>query len=266
METAYGTLAARRRDADWRALAEELDAWQISGRTATLWWRDDDAAAPSAALDRLLALQTRQRVPLSLAVVPAAAEPALDARLAEAGDGVAVLQHGYAHQNHAAAGAKKIELGGERPSAHVVSELAVGQQRLAHVRGWLPVLVPPWNRVAGHLVPMLPEIGFRGLSTFGARRRREPVAGLVQANTHVDPVNWRGGRSFVGEGVALDAAVAHLRARREGRADAGEPTGLLTHHLVDGAATWSFVEAFLERTTAHPAVAWLAGAAVFGAP
>ena len=266
MKTVYSTLALRRRDADWRALAEELDAWQSGDRTATLWWRDDDAAAPSAALDRLLALRARQRVPLSLAVVPAGAEPSLDARLAEAGDGVAVLQHGYAHQNHAAAGAKKIELGGERLSAHVVSELAVGQQRLEHVGGWLPVLVPPWNRIAAHLVPMLPEIGFRGLSTFGARHRREPVAGLVQANTHVDPVNWREGRSFVGTSAALNTAVAHLRARREGQADANEPTGLLTHHLVDDAATWSFVEAFVEQTTAHPAAAWLAGATVFGAP
>ncbi|MEK9660397.1 MAG: hypothetical protein VW644_01455, partial [Alphaproteobacteria bacterium] len=43
--------------APWDALAAELDVWAAAGRTATLWWRDDDADAASPALERLLALQ-----------------------------------------------------------------------------------------------------------------------------------------------------------------------------------------------------------------
>ena len=250
-------------DVAWRALDDELDAWHGAGRVATLWWRDDDAVTPTPLLDALLACQARHGVPLCLAVVPATATPALDGRIADAGALVEIAQHGYAHQNHAAATAKKIELGGERPAAHVLSELAVGHQRLSRLPGWLPVLVPPWNRIARHLVPLLPEIGFTGVSTFGPRDRVHPVAGLVQANTHLDPVDWHNGRAFVGEAAALDAAVGHLRARRNGLVDATEPTGLLTHHLVREPATWNFVDAFLARTAAHPAAQWLAARAVF---
>ncbi len=264
MEAAIDKAGAARADADWQALDAELDRWHAAGRTATLWWRDDDATAPSPALEALLAMRRRHRVPLTVAVVPAVIDPALGTRLAD--DAIAVVQHGYAHQNHGAPDAKKIELGAERPSAHVLAELAVGQQQLSAFAGWLPVLVPPWNRIAPHLVPALPEVGFRGLSTFGQRQRARPVAGLVQANSHVDPVDWRGGRGFVGDAAALGATIAHLRARREGHADAAEPTGLMTHHLVDGDTTWAFVDDLLGRTTAHPAATWLTAAAVFDAP
>ena len=73
-------------------------------------------------------------------------------------------------------------------------------------------------------------------------------------------------RGFVGDAAALGATIAHLRARREGHADAAEPTGLMTHHLVDGDTTWAFVDDLLGRTTAHPAATWLTAAAVFDAP
>ena len=34
-------------EAGWPDLTAELDRWGEAGRTATLWWRDDDATAPS---------------------------------------------------------------------------------------------------------------------------------------------------------------------------------------------------------------------------
>jgi hypothetical protein len=94
----------------WAALDRELDAWGAAGRTATLWWRDDDAVAPSPELDRLLALAATCGAPLALAVIPAAAEDALAARLEGQAAEIAVLQHGCAHRNLAAAGGKKCEL------------------------------------------------------------------------------------------------------------------------------------------------------------
>src|SRR5216684_8019215 len=54
--------------ADWLDLERELDAWRAAGRSATLWWRDDDAVRPTPALDRLLAIAAG--VPLALAVIP----------------------------------------------------------------------------------------------------------------------------------------------------------------------------------------------------
>ena len=173
---------------DWRALDEELARWADLGRVATLWWRDDDASEVTPALDRLLALRARYDVGLGLAVIPERASSALAARIAADGATLA-LQHGYAHQNHAARGEKKMELGPHRPAMVVLGELGTGWmalERLFGVRA-LPVLVPPWNRIAPVLVPTLPEIGLSGLSTFGPRTRVDPVRGLRQVNTHLDP-------------------------------------------------------------------------------
>ena len=38
----------------WDRLEREIDAWAAAGREATLWWRDDDAVAATAELERLL--------------------------------------------------------------------------------------------------------------------------------------------------------------------------------------------------------------------
>jgi len=253
--------------ADWDDLARELDAWGEAGLDASFWWRDDDAVAPSAALDRLLDTAGETGVPLALAVIPKDAEPALAARLDGHGAEVGVLQHGYAHANHAGDGDKKIELGRERPAEIVIAELAVGWEQIAKLFGAraLPVMVPPWNRIAAHLVPMLPEMGYRGLSTFEARSRAEAVRGLAQVNTHVDVIDWPGSRGFVGVDAALGAALEHLTARRAGAADRDEPTGLLTHHRAHDAPASAFVAEFLARTRARPATRWLPAEVVFPA-
>jgi len=98
--------AAKAADQGWKALARELDAWARAGRTATFWWRDDDAVAPTPALKRLLRLAGRHRTPIALAVIPRPAVKSLFDRLADHAN-VRVLQHGYEHANHAPAGAKK---------------------------------------------------------------------------------------------------------------------------------------------------------------
>ena len=41
----------------WQKFAAELDRWAPG--EATFWWRDDDAIAPTTALERLLALPPR---------------------------------------------------------------------------------------------------------------------------------------------------------------------------------------------------------------
>lgn len=249
----------------WAALSQELDAWQASGRRATLWWRDDDAVAPTAALERLLDLARETGVPLALAVIPARASQRLAARLARAEAAPAVLQHGFAHLNHAAAGEKKIELGGQRPGEAVLEELSRGRAMLVAVFGESTgaVLVPPWNRIAEALVPALTGLGYRGLSTFQPRPRPEAAPGLVQVNTHVDMLRWRAPRGFAGEAAALSALVGHLAARRAGTADSAEPTGLLSHHLAQDAAAWAFLGALLRRLSAHPAVRFLDAEAAF---
>jgi hypothetical protein len=248
----------------WADLDGELAAWRMAGRRPTLWWRDDDAVAATAALDRLLALAARWRVPLALAVVPGRLEPSLAARLSQADPDVAVLPHGWVHASHAPADAKKAELGADRPVTAVQGDIAAGWTALAGAIGARarPVLVPPWNRIAPAVIPELPKLGLRGLSTFGARPAATSTPAMTQVNTHVDPVAWRAGRGFRGADATLAALVGHLRARRLGSVDAHEPTGLLTHHLVHDAAGWAFLEALLAVTAGR--ADWRGVDAAFG--
>ncbi len=248
----------------WDTLPQELELWRARERRATIWWRDDDAVRPGPALDRLLALSARHGAPLALAVIPAAAEPALARRLAEAPQAV-VLQYGYAHRNHAPDDRKKCELGRSRPAEAVLAELAAGRDRLGALFGAraLPVLVPPWNRISVELLPALPGLGYRGLSTYTPRKAAHPVPELLQVNTHLDPIRWKPERRFLGEAAALDLLCGHLAARREGRADPDEPSGILTHHAVHDEALWRFLDRLLATLATHPAVRPLTAAAVF---
>lgn len=248
----------------WDALVAELDAWQASGRTASLWWRDDDAVASTPALARMLAIASHHEVPLALAVIPAALERSLVAIVAQRTD-CSVLQHGYAHRNHAASGERARELGGARPFTTIADELVQGSAVLRDSFGdrLVEAIVPPWNRIDRAVVERLPALGFAGLSTFGPRTASAPVSGLAQCNTHVDPIAWRTGRMFIGADACVQRLVEHLAARREGRVDATEPTGLLTHHLVFGDDAWAFVARLCALTRAHPAAMWLAASVLF---
>ncbi len=251
----------------WTALHAELDAWAEAGRAATFWWRDDDAVEPSRALDRLLALAEDQGVPLCLAVIPARCGRSLPRRLERAPATLGVLQHGFAHLNHAAAGEKKVELGRGRALPALLEELARGRALLLRhfpARG-LPVLVPPWNRLNPALVPALPSVGLSGLSVHGPRAAARPAKGLWQTNTHVDIMRWAEPRGFLGEEAVLNQIRDNLRMRRTGGAtvDPDEPTGLLTHHLAHDEAAWRFLARLVPWLAAHPACRLLDAAAVF---
>jgi len=229
----------------WRELEANLDAVAARGEAIRLWWRDDDAGRDHPALERLLELAARRDLPLALAVVPLWLEAPVQALIAASAQAT-VLQHGFAHANHAPPGARSIELGA-RPPATIAAELSRGRAVLLDAFGatFLTVLVPPWNRLEPHLIDRLTACGFSGLSTFGPRRDRAAAPGLAQVNTHLDPIDWRGGRLFVGEAVALGRLVAAL--------DPDEPIGILSHHLVMDEPGWRFLERLLEILTSHPA-------------
>jgi hypothetical protein len=261
----------------WRELEKELEAWARSRRPAAFWWRDDDAVEPSPALDRLLDLAASGRAPLALAVIPARASSGLAAQLADAGKQIAVLQHGFDHTNHAPDGEKHVELNEQRPRAVLREELARGRAILAALFGEraLPVLVPPWNRMAQDLIPELTGLGIRGLSCHTPRTTANPASGLIQCNTHVDVLRWKPERGFLGEGAALDLLIRHLSARRcideghvpagDGSLDPDEPTGLLTHHLAMDEPAWDFMARLLECLTRQPAVHWVSATEAFAA-
>jgi hypothetical protein len=252
----------------WRDLIDELDRWEEAGRVATLWWRDDDAVAPSAALDRLLSIN--ETIPIALAVIPAPAEPELALWLSHRTrlhdrSHVAVLQHGWRHLSHAGNG-KKSEFPPGRAASEVALELGAGRARLLELFGprALPVLVPPWNRFDDSFLPLLGGCGLSAISRATPRRTTNPTTGVIEANIHVDLVAWSDGRGFIGEESALRGLMAHLQARRLNTICSAEPTGLLTHHLVQRNATEEFLHRLFEMTDAHPTVAvWLDAAKAF---
>ena len=243
----------------WDRLGSELARWP-PGR-ATFWWRDDDAGAATPALDQLLRLAAAHEAPLALAVVPAWLDEAGTAAIHAGPAGLRILQHGYAHRNHEPSAPdgtrrKPAELGTARPPDVALAELAAGWARLstlgpARVR---PGLVPPWNRIAPAVRALLPDRGYRVLSTFGPRPAEQPAPDLRILNTHVDPIQWRAGKQFGGTAWTLDQITTHLAARRDGRADPAEPTGLLTHHRDLSPPAWACLDELLGRLRAHPAV------------
>jgi len=193
-------------------------------------------------------------VPLALAVIPAALDPALADRLAGA-DGVSVVQHGIAHGNHAPPGDKKRELG-DLPDDVILGALAQGRQRLAETFGarFVPMLVPPWNRIAPGLVARLPSAGFCALSTFRRRPAALAAPGLAAVNTHLDPIAWRSGGGLLDPASLFDAGTSHIAAMLSGTVDPEEPFGLLTHHLVHDPWIWAWCRDVLHLLRESPAV------------
>lgn len=227
--------------ADWSALQDELRIWRSEGLTLPLWWRDDDAVSHTPALDQMLVRARHLNMPVHIAVIPKHADQSLvDLVLDE--PKLVPLVHGWAHENHATQGRKKAEFGEQRASLLGDASAAIEQMKALFGTAFAEVFVPPWNRIDPDLIPHLPALGYHALSTFTPRTTRLPVAGLAQINTHVDPINWRGGAGLLAPDTLVFRLIQHLQDRRQGRADAAEPLGMLTHHLVQDAETWAFTQ------------------------
>lgn len=230
---------------DWAPVAAALAHAAAAERTVQVWLRDDDAVTTTPALDRLTELCRRHAMPVLLAVIPSGADRQLAAHVA-AEPLITPTQHGFAHVNHAGAGARACEVGGDRPVAAVLGDLARGRDAMLTLFGpaAADVLVPPWNRIAPAVLPHLPGLGFGGLSTFAEAHR--DTADLDVLNSTLDIIDWRGGRRC----QRLDK----LTHRLGDLIGAGRPIGILTHHLVHDEAAWAFLDAALARLGASPQV------------
>jgi hypothetical protein len=261
----YQPRVAAAKSAEWSDLVIELDRWEEAGRVAQLWWRDDDATAPTIALDRLL--DVAGGAPLSLAVIPADVGDNLAATLG-AHPEISVLQHGWCHANRAAKGAKKSEYPAERHPVDVADELDEGRRRLRSLFGpsALPMFVPPWNRFSERFVPLLAEAGFAAISQQAPRKTALPwesprefpggiVRGVAAIDVHLDIVGWHEDRSFIGDAAALGRLVTELRSRREIGDRAA--IGVLTHHLVMDTASEIFLARLGDVVTRHAAARWV---------
>lgn len=242
------------KNALWAPLQAELDLWSDAGLKARLWLRDDDAVSPSPALSRLADVTERFAVPVLLAVIPLLAEPALAPSL-RAMPLLLPCQHGVRHQNHSAQGGKKSEFGAERDPATVAAEITDAAERLRQLFGGsvVPIFVPPWNRIAPtpHAAG-LASLGFRALSCFRGYRLGADD-GPVLLNTHLDVIDWQGGRVGRRHEALISELTALLEARRLGSAP-DAPVGILLHHRDHDDVVWSFLDDLLRLLASHPAI------------
>ena len=238
----------------FRALLEpELRLWTKAGRAPALWWRDDDARAPTGALEQLLSLARRHEAPLTVAAIAGPSLPLLVRRLA-AEPGVEIAVHGFKHVNRQPEGRGFGEIVEEDAVDWVRSQLLATVMTF-HRAGAAPSLfVPPWNNLRPQLIEVLPDSPLTAVSGFG--EAADSAGGLARLDAHLDVLRWKGRPRFRGRWRFLSRMRRLLSERRlSGRWD--EPIGLLTHHLDHDHACWLFLEEFLAafRVTARRRIA-----------
>jgi hypothetical protein len=245
-------------------LRAELELWQASGRSCPFWWRDDDLICASPELNKMALTAEEARVPVLAAVIPAEA----DDRLGEDTRGMTGLsfcQHGYAHRSHVATGAPSSEFDSGRPQAEVAREIAEGRQRLLGLFGerFIPVFVPPWNRIAADFVPLLEEYRFWGLSQY-KDEPPHPDSKLIIVNSHIEILRWSATSkaTCMPTPALVQELVKQLAARRVSAAEP-EPLGVLTHHLAMKDDAWSFMRTLFAVTAEYSVVRWLSASEIF---
>ena len=239
----------------WASLDRELRHWGRAERSARLWWRDDDARGTTPALARLIALSTAHDAPLLLAVTPDGDAAGL-AATTQTGR-VFLAQHGTDHRDRGVVEA--CQFAPDDSVETIVAALREGRARLERLTGFLPVYVPPWNRLSGAQIAALPHAGFLGVSAAGPSL--EGPDELQRIDIHLDILRW-GPPRFRGTASALRRLKRALRRRRLACAW-NEPVGVLTHHLDHDEAAWTFLERLLLRLRLHPAINWVSPAVLF---
>jgi GNAT superfamily N-acetyltransferase len=234
-------------EANWTTpLCAALDE---ADREVTFFLRDDDAGWDDERLFALMDVVAARRLPLDVAVIPAALTrwlaKALRAAHEEWAGSLGLHQHGFAHINHEPNG-RKCEFGPSRTRDVQLRDLQSGRELLdEHLPGCLqPVFTPPWNRCTSVTAELLPQIGVRTLSRHlgGAELVRPAVPEMPVS------VDWsyarRGGRRLT------PLELAELAAEQVRR---GGPVGVNLHHAVmDGAELRRLAE-LCDLLARHPA-------------
>jgi hypothetical protein len=230
------------RDGAWLdPLRRELDD---APTPRTFFFRDDDAGWASGRLLALLDVFAHYAVPLDLAVIPAALDPLLAARLRRrqqrATGLLAFHQHGFAHANHERSG-RPCEFGPGRPAGAQREDIAAGARRLRALLGaTAPFFTPPWNRCTPTTGRCLLDLGFRAVVR-DSRAGRLEVGGLRELEVHVD---WSARRNGQRIGRAEVGGLLAAACRRG-------PTGVMLHHALLGRREREDVEELLVLITAH---------------
>lgn len=149
----------------FQAVTEVLAARQTPIK---VFFRDDDGGWADQRLQQLSYEFIQQDLPLDIAVIPGAlSEQSVDviSEILNAGDRIAIHQHGFEHKNHQVSG-RSCEFGSDRSYQQQHRDIAAGQQKLASVFSdrLCPIFTPPWNRCTSDTSAALKSLGVGYLS------------------------------------------------------------------------------------------------------
>jgi hypothetical protein len=155
----------------------------------TFFLRCDDVTKPDPAFLRVFRLLRAEELPLSCAVIPAKAGPALASFFrgeSAAGARLEALQHGFSHAEHSGNKYLKHEFGPSRPYKAQRADIAAGKKLMKKLFGKLskPVFVPPFHVYNSETLKALAKLGFKGISA-SRRLKSEQARALVFLGTRV---------------------------------------------------------------------------------
>ena len=217
---------------------------------ATIFFRADDVAIPSAKQDQLIDLFVRNDAPLCAAIVPAWFSQSRWDALCQRVQGKQHLfawhQHGWNHHNHQPIGEKKQEFGSASSPLQKSRTILRGRDKLVAIMGehFLPVFTPPWNRLDEDSMHILQELGFLAISRY-REAKIPPPPGLPDLFANVDLHTRKEDSAAAGWQALLaefDAAMATGIA------------GLMIHHQRMNGAAFAFLDALLSNLGNCPGI------------
>lgn len=132
-------------------------------RKTLVFFRNDDVNRMEPGLVEVTQLLAGQGVAIAHAVEPANLTTEVRDWLLEArGQGVEIIQHGYAHARHDLG-----EFGGARPEAEQRRDLEAGLRLMREAFGdaFIPAMSLPFGHYNGHTIRLLDELGYTVLSS-----------------------------------------------------------------------------------------------------
>ena len=162
----------------WDSLTAELDRWAEAGRTATLWWRTTTRPGPAPPSGPRAGRPRRRRAHRA-GRDPRPRHPGPRRRARRLARRRNPPARPLPHQPRDPT--RQEGRTGQRPPH--------GHRPRRPCRGLapdcpfepLPVLVPPWNRIAPDLIAHLPAAGYTGLSTFNPHPTAHPPPGTTRS-------------------------------------------------------------------------------------
>jgi hypothetical protein len=236
------------------------------GRMLEFWWRDDDLADGDDRLPAFSEISRQLGIAPLVAVVPgrrtAGAVVAADMPASWS-----YAQHGWEHRNHSPAGQGRNEFGELRPPADVKADLVRGREVMMDqfADQYLDVFVPPWHSFADTHETLINSVGYRGFSGGDLRVRANLASDVVQAASHVDLLEWSGGRAVLCPPDMLKRRLDRPLQHRAMSKSRNVRVGILSHHRVMSDAIWDYFSRFVEKSRAYDIVRWLDPRDVFPA-